>query len=154
MKKVTIVCLAAEKQTAIQTMQKLGTLHVTPVKQPQSTELDELRRRQALLNRAVSALSSRKPAASSKSKEALQAQKALEDTIEKLDALDKLKESRIQTRKDLALLAPWGSFDSKSIDNLRAAGIHVAFCAAPAASIPTLKLPADSIVKTISGDKK
>ena len=170
MKKVTIVCLADEKQSAIQAMQKLGTLHVTPIQQPQSAELDELRRRQANLDRAVNALESRKKKPVPQEMDDAQARLALDQTIEKLDELDKTTDTKRQLEKDIELLAPWGSFSPKSIDELRAAGLHIAFCAAPAAvlgptvtdmlvsreshSQNTLKLPEGAVAKIIGGNAK
>ena len=171
MKKVTIVCLTDEKQSAIQSMQQLGTLHVTPIRQPQSAELDELRNRQARLNRAISALVSHKQKPEPQAMDEVQARQALDQVIAKLDELDKMKESKLQLTKDIAQLKPWGVFTSKSVDELRAAGLHIAFCVAPASVLgainvgellvsrekqpsQTLRLPEGAITKVIGGDAK
>ena len=53
MKKVTIACLASERQATVTAMQRLGTVHVTPLVAPSSDELDSLLREQENLSRVL-----------------------------------------------------------------------------------------------------
>ena len=45
MKRIMIACLDKDRQSAVEALGRLGTVHVTPMSAPASEELDSLRKK-------------------------------------------------------------------------------------------------------------
>ena len=98
MKKLSLLCMAAEKEASLEKLRMLGVLHVTAVKPPESKELDNARARLARVEKALTALTAsdkfKKPDKSSsetnadaiveKTNALLENKKTLDNEIERL----------------------------------------------------------------------
>lgn len=136
MKKVTVVCLAAERDTTTAALSSLGTLHVVPVIPPASADLEEARRRRDLLGRVLHHLASRKVEAipaSSADPALILAQAELA-----LDELKKGFERGQELAQGIAQLRPWGAFSPDLLESIRQGGWHVVFCSCPVGRVPVL----------------
>lgn len=148
MKKVTIACLASDRQATVTAMQRLGTVHVTPLVAPSSDELDRLLREQENLGRVLAVFKSMKvkadvvetdPAAS------------LAEAVAILAARKQLEDDLAQASKACAQLEPWGSFDQDAFAKLAARGIHIALCASAPGRFP--EIPAGAAIAVVSETK-
>jgi len=122
MKKVTIACLASDRQDTVTSMQRLGTVHVTPLVAPSSDELDRLLREQENLGRVLATFKSLKVSADAVETDAAA---SLAEALEILSARKQLEDELAQANKACQQLAPWGSFDQDAIARLAERGLHV-----------------------------
>ena len=135
MKKVTIACLASDRQDTVTSMQRLGTVHVTPLVAPSSDELDRLLREQENLGRVLATFKSLKVSADAVETDAAA---SLAEALEILSARKQLEDELAQANKACQQLAPWGSFDQDAIARLAERGLHVALCASAPGRFPEL----------------
>ncbi|HQC53132.1 MAG TPA: hypothetical protein PLE92_08375, partial [Lentisphaeria bacterium] len=148
MKKVTIACLASERQATVTAMQRLGTVHVTPLVAPSSDELDHLLREQENLGRVLTTFKSMK----------IRADDVETDPAASLAEIQEIFVARKQLEEELALatracaqLEPWGSFDQETLANLEQRGIHVALCTSVPGRFP--ELPEGAAIAVVSETK-
>lgn len=152
MKHVTIVCLDAFRSQAVETMQRLGTLHVVPCQTTSgataSKDLAQALERKNLAIKALDVLSERdaQPATT----QMQDGETALQQTLEALDTLKNAQAKLNDANRDLKLVEPWGSFDKKLLPELAQKGIYVELCSASEATIAKLNLPEGALVHTIS----
>ena len=149
MKKITVVCLNNGKDQTAKALQGLGIVHVMDVVPPASQDLDRLAQKQADMERIFKALPEQLETAG---QPGLPAQ-TIAEALENLDKQQKLNDTIANISKESALLEPWGTFDSKILDDFRANGLFVELCTSTPHAFNTLKLPEDAFVQTISQDK-
>ncbi len=136
MLKLTLLCRAADRASALAALRDLGVLHVTPSVAPSGADLDAARAKADLLKRVLEAIPSKtpegaKPSASDPEKLAADLQ-ALIDTR-------KTAADRIETiRAEINRIAPFGTFDPASIPALSEKGITLKLYRAPLKSTPDL----------------
>lgn len=137
MKKVTVVCLAAERDATTAALSGLGTLHVVPVTPPASVDLEEARRRRASLGRVLHDLEARKAEAAPAAQPGDPAL-LLEQAEAALEALKKDAERGQELIQGIAQLRPWGAFSPELLKAIRGDGWHVVFCSCPSGRAPAL----------------
>jgi V/A-type H+-transporting ATPase subunit I len=148
MKKVTIACLASERQATVTAMQRLGTVHVTPLVAPSSDELDSLLREQENLSRVLNTFKNMK----------VEADDVETDPAASLAEVQEILTTRKQLEEELALatracaqLEPWGNFDQETLTNLEQRGIYVALCTSAPGRFP--ELPENAAIAVVSKTK-
>ncbi|NLZ63861.1 MAG: hypothetical protein GX902_08635 [Lentisphaerae bacterium] len=139
MKKVTLVCLASERQSAVTALQKLGTVHILPTVAPQSEELQELDRQLENLNRVINYFSDLRLKKTDWEKQAgFSPEKALQDACAALQQL-KANDDRLAVLEPaIERLTPWGEFSPEVLERLQAAGWHYALCSNSSGQLPEL----------------
>jgi V/A-type H+-transporting ATPase subunit I len=128
MKKAVLFVLAREEERALQKLKSLGVMHVDAVKK-ESAPLGELTADKTVLERALQALESvkakkvrRADAGAAGVAESLARAREVVAAREELDAAG---EEERKLAEELARLEPWGDFDPRSLEELRAAGVRV-----------------------------
>lgn len=147
MKRVTVVCLAADREAAVDHLRDLGTVHVVPSLPPTSAQLDQLLRRREDIERVVGLLSTRTPQpvdGATAPDPAATVGRAVALAAEQSAAEDQ----RQRLVRAAQALEPWGSFSRESVEACRAAGLQVVLAALPADALPTL--PAGAVVQELS----
>lgn len=155
MKKVTVVCLGAERENAVQQLQTLGILHVTNMVAPASRQLDGAVKKNEALLRGIAFLEDRL-----KERKLTVDSTAAMSPDELVEALEKAQARRTEllalndaARKDLELLAPWGSFDAAQLRKLETAGLFVVPCLGTKDQLADLALPEGAFLKVISEER-
>ncbi len=154
MKKVSILCLATEKDEALKRIRDLGVLHVEEAPAAPSSDREELQRladnvekvRYALVARKVSTDSSAKNNSSSGKQIFAEADKLLD----KLTTLDKSLETLLRVRETLS---PWGDFSPELIRQLREQNIFVYLCVTSEKEFTAFTQRDDLICQRISTQK-
>ncbi|MCK5805457.1 MAG: hypothetical protein KAI66_21680, partial [Lentisphaeria bacterium] len=146
MKHVTVVCLAQDRQTAVEGLRDLETVHVTDCMPPSGEALDVLTRRSDALNRAVALLASREPAA--QEDEGRSPAGVIEDVLAQAGEIVHLREKHTRLQRGLSQLAPWGSFSLDSIAELTASGLRVVLSTAREGEMP--EVPDGAVLHVVS----
>ena len=136
MLKLTLLCRAADRASALAALRDLGVLHVTPSVAPSGASLDAARAKADLLKRVLEAIPTKTPEGAPKTAtdpENLAADlQALIDT--RKTASDRIEALRAET----ARIAPFGTFDPASIPALAEKGITLKLYRAPLKATPDL----------------
>lgn len=142
MKKVTLVCLTGERQSAVRALQEQGTLHILPTVAPQSDELSEVEQELESLNKVLNFFAGVRP----KSRP-VRVEKDFSPAQGLQDASAALQKQKLNADR-LAVLAPaieqlepWGEFSQEVLENLSAAGWQYALCCSTTGKVP--ELPGD-----------
>ena len=145
MKKIMIACLEKERQSAVSKLQELGTVHVVPLEEPTSSDIDENRHGQEQLSKVIAALGQTQPL---EPKNDRTADELMADALQAIEQRKKCEEELGTLQKMQAQLAPWGSFSRKSLETLRSHGMVVELCTAPVSRLP--ELPEGAALQIIS----
>jgi V/A-type H+-transporting ATPase subunit I len=152
MKRLTLLCLTADQDAALDELRSLGVVHVTDRRPPAGEELEALRARLAGAERALDALPE-KPARGAAAPAladaaAVPAEDAVAEVLALLDRRDALAARGGELRRELARYAGFGEFDLEEVRELRRAGVWTALAGAP----PDERLSApDGVVLTELG---
>lgn len=152
MKRVTVVCLQADRASALHELRRLGIVHVTDVRPPESADLSDLLRRQERCQRALGTL-----AVAARGQPAAAATVAgtpgvpVEATVETVlrAAADSARadEELTHLARMAAQLEPWGGFSRERLAQIRAGGIEIVFGMAPQKQLPAV--PADAALHVV-----
>ncbi|MBN2450005.1 MAG: hypothetical protein JXR77_06430 [Lentisphaeria bacterium] len=146
MKHVTVVCLAAQRAAAVDRLRELGTVHVAPVTEPVSPDLDRLERRIDDAHQALGILTACKPRTQGEAPP--EAAEAVEETLRLAARLSALDEQDARLVRARGGLLPWGHFTRADLERVRAAGLQVVLGVVDA-KVP-LDLPEGVVVREIS----
>ena len=136
MLKLTLLCRAADRASALAALRDLGVLHVTPSVAPSGASLDAARAKADLLKRVLEAIPTKTPEGAQKT--ATDPEKLAADLQALIDtrktAADRIEALRAET----ARIAPFGTFDPASIPALAEKGITLKLYRAPLKATPDL----------------
>lgn len=136
MLKLTLLCRAADRASALAALRDLGVLHVTPSVAPSGADLDAARAKADLLKRVLEAIPTKTPEGAQKT--AADPEKLVADLQTLIDTR-KTAADRIETiRAEINRIAPFGTFDPASIPALSEKGITLKLYRAPLKSTPDL----------------
>jgi len=147
MKRLTLLCLATDRDAALESLREVGVVHVADRRPPAGEELEALRARLADAERALGAL----PAAA-----AAEADRPADELVAEVLALlarrRELGDHADALRRELARYAGFGEFDLNDVDELALAGVATALGVAPAAA--DLVAPEGTILTALSRDRQ
>ncbi|MBR4190407.1 MAG: hypothetical protein IKQ55_10660 [Kiritimatiellae bacterium] len=136
MLKLTLLCRAADRASALAALRDLGVLHVTPSVAPSGANLDAARAKADLLKRVLEAIPSKTPEGAQQT--ATDPEKLAADLQALIDTR-KTASDRIEAlRAETARIAPFGTFDPASIPALAEKGITLKLYRAPLKATPDL----------------
>ena len=136
MLKLTLLCRAADRASALAALRDLGVLHVTPSIAPSGASLDAARAKADLLKRVLEAIPTKTPEGAQKT--ATDPEKLAADLQTLIDSR-KTASDRIEAlRAETARIAPFGTFDPASIPALAEKGITLKLYRAPLKATPDL----------------
>ena len=150
MKKVSLICLASEKEHALKALRELGVMHVELDSKNDSPDFFKSEQALTVTNKAIAAVLERKGKASAvfakMNGEELVGQIA--DITETNSNLAKKLDALV---KDWEKVKPWGEFSSDLIDELRTKGVFIYLCAGNKNTLQLL--PSGTSYKVISQDR-
>ncbi len=136
MLKLTLLCRAADRASALAALRDLGVLHVTPSVAPSGANLDAARAKADLLKRVLEAIPTKTPEGAQQT--ATDPEKLAADLQALIDTR-KTASDRIEAlRAETARIAPFGTFDPASIPALAEKGITLKLYRAPLKATPDL----------------
>ncbi len=151
MKKVTVVCLAKERNQTVNQLAELGIVHAQPVQLPASEALTLLQAEREELLEALSLLPDRSgplTGAEIPQAEVLTVPELVAAIMATDRALDDLRKQQQACRDRLQYLQPWGRFDPASMVDLQRRGLEMVLFRHSSGSVP--ELPNEALVQEIS----
>lgn len=130
MKKVSILCLATEKEDALKNIRDLGVLHVEEAPAASTADREELQKAMAAVEKSRYALAARKTPATGATGRQSDGKKIFEQTDKLLNEFNDLEKSLESLQRVRETLAPWGDFSPELVRELREQSIYVHLCVA------------------------
>ena len=130
MKRLTLLCLATDRDAALESLRELGVVHVADVRPPEGEDLDALRAWLADGERALAAL----PAEVAPAEEDRPADELVAEVLAVLERRRELGDHADALRRELARYDGFGEFDLADVGELAQAGVATALGVAPAAA--------------------
>jgi V/A-type H+-transporting ATPase subunit I len=150
MKKVSLICLASEKEHALKALRELGVMHVELDSKNDSPDFFKSEQALTATNKAIAAVLERKGKAS-----AVFAKMNGEELVGKIGEITETNSNlakKLDTLvKDWEKVKPWGEFSSDLIDELRTKGVYIYLCAGNKNTLQLL--PSGTSYKVISQDR-
>ncbi|MDF7808137.1 hypothetical protein P4E94_11855 [Pontiellaceae bacterium B12219] len=147
MKKLTLLCTAAQQEQTLDKLRELKVLHVQHVKAPDGAALEKARNHLQYVQRAQEVLSAR-PDSDPTGKDADQ----VVDTVwELLHKEKELNETLQSLRHEVERIAPFGNFEPRALKKLNEQGLFAKLCAFPIKDTP--EMPEGVAIVEISRDK-
>lgn len=147
MEKLTLLCLAADRDAMLRKLRRLGVVHITPIQPPAGARLDACRKRQDALERALDLVPY------SQGGEANE-----KDVGTLLSEIDTLRQERLHLQEDLSALQrqrrlqqPYGSFDPDLVRRLAEEGVFTRLY--QAAGKQEIEVPEDAVKVDLGGDR-
>ncbi len=144
MKKVAVVCLESDRLRTLEHLRELGVIHIVPVREPQSPDLEALLRRRDAADRARNLLKltaqevDPKDAPLPETHRNLPPERLAAEVLRIQAEIQAAEARETELKRDLALLDPWGSFDPESLERIRRSGLQVLLGTAPEKALPPL----------------
>ena len=125
MKKVSLVVLDAARERSLESLRKIGALHVAPgsVAEGKEQALADLEGRRAVVRRALNLLDVDVDAAPQVDVE--DAFSVAAEVVGHFEREQELAEETGRLERERSALAPWGSFDPASVGELSARGVNI-----------------------------
>ncbi len=122
MQRVTLLCLASDREATLDALRELGVMHLEPVRPPEGKDLDAARARLAHIRSALEALP---PAAKDQAPTGEPADAVIEQIRSLLDEQRVRNEELEALRQERARIAPYGDFDPQALAELAVKGVYI-----------------------------
>jgi V/A-type H+-transporting ATPase subunit I len=154
MKKVTLVCLETERESALTHLRDLGVMHLQPENSGSTPELQSLTEIWCSIQKAVNVLSNVKPVPGFKAPVVtLTGRDIHQETLALIDEQQQLGKEVAALQNDLSVVEPWGQFSMSSLRQLESGGVHVYPCFGPVGTMRDIKQQYHCACEIISSDK-
>ena len=156
MKKITVVCLKSDQDSSLEALRDFGAMHVKQTRKYQSEKLSEITAEKEKLEQVINTLSASRaedePERSFAEYDEMSLEQLLEACWDAIHNITWYEENIVNHERMHELLEPWGEFDGKLVEDLRAKGLDVRFCTAREADLP--KLPENLCMQVVRKDKE
>jgi V/A-type H+-transporting ATPase subunit I len=135
MKKVTLLCLDADREASLEALRELGVVHLVPVLAPQSGDLEDAQRRLTAAQGALAALEQEVSAAGAAPGAAPAVAALVVETHRLLQRRHELQAVLEALERERAAQAPFGAFEPETVRRLQASGLTVKLYVVPRSSV-------------------
>lgn len=118
---LTLLCLASDRERALEVLRDLGVVHLVPVQVAESRALDEARARLTHIRRVMEVL----PAKPGQAPSGQPGEMVVERAWYLLQQKRELEEALEDLRQEHQRIAPYGDFDPQGLRDLQAKGIFI-----------------------------
>jgi V/A-type H+-transporting ATPase subunit I len=134
MKKVTLVCMASDQKSTLDSLRDLGVMHLTPITEPLSEEIDKARANLQKAESAVTILDGIKPPKNTVPKPTLtlDTEAAIDKVHELTNRGEVLADELAVLDSERELIKPFGNFDPSLLPDLADKSVVVRLYSAPA----------------------
>ncbi len=147
MKKITLVCLSSQRQTALAALQSLGLFHIAAAAEQASEESQTLLQKEKDLAQALFVLGTYAKTAEKQAAAPESPEKLVSRVLALSQGQKQNLERQAELRPAIEKLTPWGEFSAQALARFAASGWHSALCNAGAEQMP--QLPEDCFVQTV-----
>jgi len=148
MKKVTLLCLPSDKESALEKLRELGVMHTNVTERPDSEDFVKLEQEKKNIEQAIIQLKIRDNEAISAETLTMSGKEVCEKVIELLDKEAILKKQLESLRRDYDRLYPWGNFSLDTLKDIQGSGLHVYLCSGKEQDLQLL--PESVIIEEVS----
>ena len=153
MKKVTLLCLASEKEASLRELRFLGAMHLVVDKLKESDDRVEMQTLLANVEKAVRCLEARAGKSKDAPEHQFQPKQLFEKVSHEMSKLAVVEQEIDSLYRMEEALEPWGNFSPEIIEELAAGGVYVYCCEAPHAIYAEYLKRQDITVEEISSNK-
>ncbi|NMA43626.1 MAG: hypothetical protein GX946_09630 [Oligosphaeraceae bacterium] len=147
MKKITLVCLSSQRQSALSALQSLGLFHIAVAAEQASVESQKLRQQEQDTGQALFILSSYAKEAEKKAGAAQPGEDLVARVLNLSQERKRNLERQNELRPAIEKLEPWGEFSVQTLEQFAERGWHAALCNASTEQMP--ELPEHCCVQTV-----
>lgn len=153
MKKVTLLCLASEKEASLRELRFLGAMHIVVDKLNESDDRSEMQSLLANVEKAVRCLEARSGRSKDTSEHQYHPKQLFEKVSDEMSKLNVVEQEIDSLYRMEEALSPWGNFSPEIIEELASGGVYVYCCEAPHIIYDEYLKREDITVEEISSDK-
>lgn len=144
MQSVTLLCLDADRDRALEALRELGMVHLVPVEAFENRAVDEARAQAAHIRRVQEVL----PAKPGQLPSGQPGDLVVKRVWHLLQEKRELEEALEDLRQERHRIAPYGNFDPEAVSELRAKGVFIKLIQVPPKA--SWKAPAGVVVQLLS----
>ncbi len=126
MYKTTLLCLAADKEKALEKLQEMGVMHVEIAQKVESSDRPSTEALATEIGKVQNMLAV-VPKGSGSTVD-LSGKEIVEKALQQMEIMAEAGKRLDQLRRDREKLLPWGNFNPKSLEDLGKGGINVYLC--------------------------
>lgn len=123
MKKVTVICLDSDRKETLESLRRMGILHVTPLQNPTGNSLNSARNDVSLVQKALEAIPETKK--KSESPDSLTGQDVVEEVQALLNRRKSAEDDLSEAENGLSHYGAFGNLDPAKVRELETRGIFV-----------------------------
>lgn len=153
MKKVTLLCLASEKEASLRELRFLGAMHIVVDKLNESDDRAEMQTLLTNVEKAVRCLEARAGRSKEAPEHQFQPKQLFEKVSHEMSKLAVVEQEIDSLYRMEEALSPWGDFSPEIIKELASGGVYVYCCEAPHAIYDEYLKRQDITIEEISSDK-
>ncbi len=153
MKKVTLLCLASEKEASLRELRFLGAMHIVVDKLKDSDDRTEMQALLANVEKAVRCLEARAGNSKEEVEHQFQPEQLFEKVSHEMSKLSVVEQEIDSLYRMEEALNPWGDFSPEIIEELASGGVYVYCCEAPHTIFDEYLKRQDVTIEKISSDK-
>ena len=150
LKKITVLCLARDRDATVDALQKLGLLHVVPITPPTGEDLSETESQQARTRDAIEVVKLQSAPDGATPIAPLSGRDAVKEILGLVKQRDQLSNELKALRSEATRIAPYGDFSPANLQALQARGINVSLVRV--ASKETVAFDEDAVRVDLSAD--
>ncbi len=153
MKKVTLLCLASEREISLREIRFLGAMHIVVGKLNESDDRADTQTLLANVEKTVRCLEARVGNSQEAPEHQLQPKQLFEKVSHEMSKLSTVEQEIDSLYRMEEALSPWGDFSPEIIEELATGGVYVYCCEAPHKIYAEYLERQDITVEEISSDK-
>ncbi len=127
MKKVSLICLATDREKALERLQKLGVMHLESAPAGDSEDRQVLKAKTEDLRRLIGILKIREKGARGEALH-MRGHDLADYARTVIQGHDEIGKAIVAIDQEIARMAPWGDFSMEQIEALKGSGVNVYLC--------------------------
>ncbi|MFA6717215.1 MAG: hypothetical protein WC082_00475 [Victivallales bacterium] len=153
MKKVSLLCLASERETTLRELRHLGVMHILVEKLNETEDRADMQSLLAEAEKCERCLEARTGNIHETAEHQYQPEQLYEKVADEMNKLNIVEQEIDGLYRLEETLGPWGDFSNDIIRELAEGGVHVYCCEAPHTAYEEYLKRGDVTVEEISADK-
>jgi V/A-type H+-transporting ATPase subunit I len=154
MKKVTLVCLVSDRESALSKLREMGIMHLQFELRGETLEQGDARHTMTDIDKVSAFLSEIKHKHNAKLLDLTDGLRIVQETLKLIDEKQSVARALGELKHQLEVIEPWGDFSEDSMKQLEDKGIYVYPCGATPSQFLKLKEKSDFVCEVIHQDKK
>ena len=154
MKKATLVCLASDREPALEKLREMGIMHLQFELRGDTLEQGDARHMITDIDKVSAFLGEIKHKHSAKPLDLTDGLQIVQETLKLMDERQSVTRTLGELKHQLEVIEPWGDFSEASLKQLEDRGIYVYPCGIAPSQFLKFKEKSDFVCEVIHQDKK